>query len=332
MAEPSDGDLAGFHLRRESPVPVFLQLKSQLEYLIVTGKLLPGQRLPSIRRLARSLGVGPATVVRAYRELETAELVVSNEGVGFFVTGAEPVHSLPHARVREQVTALLEGALGDGLGIDQVLQIFLAQVAEFRVSHARPELVVVTKPGGSVDELSMHLRHALADLGVAVTGVTLAEIADDPDGWLPRLSKAQCVTSLMFDLHEARSLLTPHGIEVMPLLGALHDNTRQKIISLPAGTRIGVISASVGFVDGMITAATSLNSGIEIVGACDSADDQGITELISRADCIIYGTLARQVVESRLPASIEVIELVYVPDDSSVQRLRRLLRDEKALS
>jgi DNA-binding transcriptional regulator YhcF (GntR family) len=329
MTTPSDGGLPGFHVRRESPVPVFLQLKSQLEYLIVTGRLLPGQRLMSIRRLARTLGVGPATVVRAYQELETAELVVSNEGVGFFVTGAEPLRSQPHARVREQVTALLEGAMRDGLGVDQVLQIFLAQVAELSVSHARPELVVITKPGGSVDELAMHLRHALADLGVAVTGATLAEVADDLDGWLPRLAKAQCVTSLMFDLHQARSLLAPHGIEVMPLLGALHDNTQQKIISLPPGTRVGIISASVDFVDGMITAATSLNSGIDIVGACDSADDQGIAELISGADCIIHGTLARPVVEARLPASIEVIELVYIPDDSSVQRLRRLLRDER---
>jgi DNA-binding transcriptional regulator YhcF (GntR family) len=329
MTQPSDEGLPGFHIRRESPVPVFLQLKSQLEYLVVTGRLLPGKRLPSIRKLASSLGVGPATVVRAYRELEIAELVVSNEGVGFFVTGAESVRSQPHARVREQVTALLEAALRDGLGIDQVLQIFLAQVAELSVSHARPELVVVSKPGGRVGELAMHLRHALADLGVAVTGATLAEIADDLDGWVPRLAKAQCVTSLMFDLHQARSLLAPYGIEVMPLLGALRDDTRQRIISLPAGTRVGIMSGSVDFVDGMITAATSLNSGIEVIGACDSADDRGIAELISRADCIIHGTLARQVAERRLPASIEVIELVYVPDDSSVQRLRRLLRDER---
>lgn len=329
MTHSPDAGLPGFHVRRESPVPVFLQLKSQFEYLIVTGKLLPGQRLPSIRRLASSLGVGPATVVRAYRELEIAELAVSNEGVGFFVTSAEPVRSQPHARVREQVSALLEGALEDGLGIDQVLQIFLAQVAELRVSRTRPELVVVSKPGGSVGELAMHLRHALADLNVTVTGATLTELAADMDGWLPRLAKAQCVTSLMFDLQQARSLLDPHGIEVMPLLGALRDDTRQKIISLPPGTRVGIISVSVDFVDGMITAATSLNPALEITGACDSGDEQGIRDLVAGADCLIHGTLARQVVEARLPASIGAIELIYVPDDSSVQRLRRLLRDER---
>ena len=36
-----------------------------------------------------------------------------------------------------------------------------------------------------------------------------------------------------------------------------------------------------------------------------------------------------QVIDRRLPSSVEAIELVYIPDDSSIQRLRRLLRDER---
>ncbi len=328
MTSPADRNIPGLHVRRESPVPVFLQLKSQLEYLIVTGKLPPGHRLPSIRRVARFLGVGPATVVRAYQELVNAGLAVSNESVGFFVTGAEPAWSRPHARVRDQVTALLENAVQEGLSIDQVLQIFLAQVAEFRVSQARPEIIVVCKPGGRIEELAMHLRHALADLGVEVTGVGLDDIGADLAGWMPRLQKAQCVVSLMFDVQQARSLLAGRGIEVMPLLGALREDTRDRIISLPAGTRVGIVSGSVDFVDGMITAATSLNPGLVITGACDSSDQQVIGQLLAQSDCIIYGTLARQVIDRQLPSSAESIELIYIPDDSSIQRLRRLLRDE----
>jgi DNA-binding transcriptional regulator YhcF (GntR family) len=329
MTPPVEREIPGLHVRRESPVPVFLQLKSQLEYLIVTGKLPPGHRLPSIRQVARFLGVGPATVVRAYQELVNAGLAVSNESVGFFVTGAEPAWSRPHARVRDQVTALLEGAVQDGLSIDQVLQIFLAQVAEFRVSQARPEIIVVCKPGGRIEELAMHVRHALADLGVEVTGVSLDDLRADLAGWMPRLQKAQCVVSLMFDVQQARSLLAPRGIEVMPLLGALREDTRDRIISLPAGTRVGIVSGALDFVDGMITAATSLNPGLVITGACDSSDGPAITQLLRESDCIIYGTLARQVIDRRLPSSVEAIELIYIPDDSSIQRLRRLLRDER---
>jgi DNA-binding transcriptional regulator YhcF (GntR family) len=329
MTPPVEGDIPGLHVRRESPVPVFLQLKSQLEYLIVTGKLPPGRRLPSIRKVAKYLGVGPATVVRAYQELVNAGLAVSNEAVGFFVTGAEPAWSRPHARVRDEVTALLEGAVQDGLSIDQVLQIFLAQVAEFRVSQARPEIIVVCKPGGRTEELAMHLRHALADLGVEVTGVSLDDLRADLAGWMPRLQKAQCVVSLMFDVQQARSLLARRGIEVMPLLGAVREDTRDRIISLPAGTRVGIVSGSLDFVDGMITAATSLNPGLVITGACDSSDQPAISQLLAESDCIVYGTLARQVIDRQLPSSVEAIELIYIPDDSSIQRLRRLLRDER---
>jgi DNA-binding transcriptional regulator YhcF (GntR family) len=329
MTPPAERDIPGLHVRRESPVPVFLQLKSQLEYLIVTGKLPPGHRLPSIRQVAKSLGVGPATVVRAYQELVNAGLAVSNEAVGFFVTGAEPAWSRPHARIRDQVTALLEDAVQEGLSTDQVLQIFLAQVAEFRVSQARPEIIVVCKPGGRIEELAMHLRHALADLGVEVAGVSLDDLGVDLAGWMPRLQKAQCVVSLMFDVQQARSLLARRGIEVMPLLGALREDTRDRIISLPAGTRVGIVSGSLDFVDGMITAATSLNPGLVITGACDSADQPTIGQLLAESDCIIYGTLARQVIDRQLPSSVEAIELIYIPDDSSIQRLRRLLRDER---
>jgi DNA-binding transcriptional regulator YhcF (GntR family) len=85
--------LKGFHLFRDSPVPAFLQLKSQIEYLIVTGGLPSGSKLPSIRSVARVLGLGPATVVRAYRELEQAGLVSATEGVGYFAIGGEEMQS-----------------------------------------------------------------------------------------------------------------------------------------------------------------------------------------------------------------------------------------------
>lgn len=52
--------------------PPFEQLKSQLVSQIEAGDLLPGARLPSVRRLAADLGLAPNTVARTYRELEAA--------------------------------------------------------------------------------------------------------------------------------------------------------------------------------------------------------------------------------------------------------------------
>ncbi|MFD0343619.1 GntR family transcriptional regulator [Streptomyces sp. NPDC127117] len=65
-----------------SPVPPYEQLRVQLADLISVGRLTQGDRLPSVRQLASDLGLANNTVVRAYRELETAGMVKSRRGSG----------------------------------------------------------------------------------------------------------------------------------------------------------------------------------------------------------------------------------------------------------
>ncbi|WP_273653460.1 GntR family transcriptional regulator [Cellulomonas fimi] len=52
-----------------SPVPVFEQLREQVERLVASGALAPGSRLPTIRHLAADLGLARGTVQRVYDEL-----------------------------------------------------------------------------------------------------------------------------------------------------------------------------------------------------------------------------------------------------------------------
>ena len=314
------------HLSADSPIPRYLQLKSQFEYLIVTGELPPGSKLPSIRELSRALSIGSATLVRAYRELEAAGLAVSNGGVGFFVLGNELSRQGTHGEVRDQVRDLLKSAVREGLSLDQVVQIFTAQVADMRVSLTRPELVVLCKRDGRVEELAMRLRHALVDLRVEVVGVPLEDVAEGLEGWLPRLRSARYILSLLFDIKVARSLLQPHGIEIIPVLATPAEDVRDRLIHLPPGIRVGIVASSLEFVDGMITAVTAFNPSVTIVGGADSHDHRGLVRLLQQVDCVVYGTLARSVLADVLPRSVEGIELMYVPDEVSVQRLRSLLR------
>jgi len=65
-----------------SPVPPYEQIRAQLAALITAGRLAEGERLPTVRQLAADLGLAPGTVARAYRELETAELIRTRRGAG----------------------------------------------------------------------------------------------------------------------------------------------------------------------------------------------------------------------------------------------------------
>ena len=71
-----------------SGVPVYRQVMDQVKYYVASGVLRPGGQLPSIRALAEALSVNPATVVRAYSELQHEEIIEMRHGKGAFVAEA----------------------------------------------------------------------------------------------------------------------------------------------------------------------------------------------------------------------------------------------------
>lgn len=56
---------------------------------IASRALAPGDRLPSVRQYAKTMGVSPSTVVEAYARLEAAGVIRARRGSGFYVTGAD---------------------------------------------------------------------------------------------------------------------------------------------------------------------------------------------------------------------------------------------------
>jgi len=71
-----------------SGVPVYRQVMDQVRYHVAAGALRAGDRLPSIRELARALAVNPTTVVKAYTELQHAGAIEMIQGKGAFVADA----------------------------------------------------------------------------------------------------------------------------------------------------------------------------------------------------------------------------------------------------
>lgn len=68
-----------------SPTPLYAQIAARLKLAVASGELRPGEALPSVRQLAARLRVNPATVVQAYRDLETEGFVEMRQGAGTFV-------------------------------------------------------------------------------------------------------------------------------------------------------------------------------------------------------------------------------------------------------
>ena len=93
-----------FHLEPNSGVPLYRQIVDEVKKATLTGLLKDGDRLPSVRELARSLGINPTTVVKAYDQLAQERLIVLRHGLGAFVTTGRP--ALPPAEREERVDRL----------------------------------------------------------------------------------------------------------------------------------------------------------------------------------------------------------------------------------
>jgi DNA-binding transcriptional MocR family regulator len=93
-----------------TPRPVYRHIAQAIERAITGGALSPGVRLPAERELAQALGISRATVVTAYRDLESRGLVRGYVGRGTFVSAAPDSSGAPFAW-RGKVAA---GAVRDG--------------------------------------------------------------------------------------------------------------------------------------------------------------------------------------------------------------------------
>ena len=112
------------HIQAQGGVPIYLQVMQQIKYLVASGRLQPGDELPSLRTLAEQLIVNPNTIARAYRELETAGVVEKRRTAGTFVAEAgSPLARKERLKLlKQRVDQLLVEAFQMGFGLDEVLK------------------------------------------------------------------------------------------------------------------------------------------------------------------------------------------------------------------
>jgi GntR family transcriptional regulator len=61
---------------------IYDQIVRQIKFAVARGVLKPGELVPSVREMAKDLAVNPNTVARAYRELQSDEVLETVRGTG----------------------------------------------------------------------------------------------------------------------------------------------------------------------------------------------------------------------------------------------------------
>ncbi len=120
-----------FEVDSTTDVPLWVQLRQRLIYLINSGYFKPGDQLPTVRALAVSLDISYNTVNRAYMDLEREGYIVTRKGRGTFVVERREVGA---ARATDNAIELLADDLirtcsHAGMADDDIVALVEARLA-----------------------------------------------------------------------------------------------------------------------------------------------------------------------------------------------------------
>ena len=113
--------------------PIYAQLERGLRAGMATGRIKPGDQLPTVRQLAVELRINANTVARVYAELERSGAIETRRGVGSFVTATAEKARPPREhekRLRAFTTRVLAEAATAGFNRDDIVHALSSHQGE----------------------------------------------------------------------------------------------------------------------------------------------------------------------------------------------------------
>lgn len=104
-------------ISNHSELPIYAQIREQIKEQILNGQIAEGEVLPSIRQLAKEIGVSVITTTRAYSELEEEGFIATMRGKGSIVLSRE------NDFLREQYLKRIEDGLTTAIETAKAIQM-----------------------------------------------------------------------------------------------------------------------------------------------------------------------------------------------------------------
>lgn len=316
-----DPSVHSLRLNRVSGVPVFRQVVEQIAYMIETGQLDDGERLPSSRMLADNLHVNRNTVARAYGELGRRGLVRRQGRHGMVVQEA--------AAARERMAARDAAHAVLGAAVVSCLELGLApeEIASLAYQHGlhaqRSELRLAF-----VECNAERAQTFAAELSVALEAPVAPLVLDD---MRPGDVESQdMVVTTFFHLAEVRrfvrALATEPKPEVLGIVVAPHLRTLTRLSLIPEGHRIGIFYTTEHQAE--LIRQSLRDAGIARVDVIAGADDPRL----ARCDLVIVPSESPELAE-QLDGRARLLEFGNELDGASLRMVAEVadeVRERKA--
>ncbi|WP_028547782.1 GntR family transcriptional regulator [Paenibacillus sp. UNC451MF] len=298
-----------------------IQIKEQLKWFIGTGKMKPGDMLPSAGELAETLHVNRNTINSVYTQLRDEGIVSVQKGKGTQIIDSAQTAELIESRksMYELWTRMIQEAAERKMDLDDFAVAGMAYVQLLgHVQDDKPTLLFI--------ECREHDYPFYRNEIIRLTGATVNCF------YLEDLTKASSILEEL--IHQADTVLTTlnHAEEVRGLVGA-----RKQVITLGATVDFGVLmdvakrskGSQVGFVclglkGGQWMAQKAADAGIEHIVSVPLGmnDEVKLRELIKQADKLYASSAVYDELKHLAPDKVAAYPLVL--EKSSEELLKNL--------
>jgi len=128
-----------FDINPSDAAPIWKQIEDGMRRMIQLGSLRPGESVPSVRDLAKSLRVNPNTVARAYQRLTDLGVFAVRRGEGTYVADepSQPKRSERNEKLRMGAASYAGTAIAVGASLDEATEELETSYEKLVTEHRR---------------------------------------------------------------------------------------------------------------------------------------------------------------------------------------------------
>ncbi|MHB1294164.1 MAG: GntR family transcriptional regulator [Anaerolineae bacterium] len=292
-------------------------IEQGLIFRIESGQLKPGVRMPSVRELARELGVNKNTVAQAYQSLARQGYIYAVAGRGMYVSDEPRERSLAgaSAEVERQLVELFWRAKTLGLSADEA-----GRLAHETLRRAyAPQVVRIAFVECSAHDAETTGRQVEQAIGVPVRYLLLAEFVREAAKYTAELD---IVATTLYHLAAVKDAVATAGagIRVVGVHAPPRPDGLLRIAQAPAGSRVLVVATEETTLNTVANQVRTYNTSVELetfwVGR-----DASLAGRLYEIDYVIDTHTSHQAVCEQSP-EVPVITLDFAVDQQSLDYLR----------
>lgn len=309
---------------RKSGVPLYLQVKRQIEHLIRTGVWEKGQKLPTERDLSRTLGVSRNTVSMAYQELVEEGILFSHQGSGTYVAEADDIFRREGKKERllRIIDMCLEETVNLGFTLDEFISIAQARAKEKKELLRRVKVAFVEC---NREQLDYFAHEVELGAGVSVVPILIDDWRARPAEVERIIAEVDLVVTTFFHLEEVKERMKGRDKEILGIALDPQLDTIVKIARLPRGKKVGMVCLSQAFAERVKKSLQNAGLGYGDLKYTTTRDEKELQAFLPGLDAVIVSPGRKKEVERLVGRGVEIIEFVYRPDAGSLSLLKTAL-------